>query len=122
MVISATRGQEGVPLSPRRQRATIVIVCLATAMLCLDIAVVNTALPFPARDLHSGLSGVQWVVGAYTVALAAIVLSAGRWPTASAAARFSRSAWSSSRPPRWRAPWRRASGSSTERGPYRGLA
>jgi hypothetical protein len=46
----------------------------------------------------------------------------GRWPTGSAAAGFSRPAWSSSRPPRWRAHWRRASGSSTRRGPYRGLA
>jgi EmrB/QacA subfamily drug resistance transporter len=76
-VIPVARRQERVPLSRRRQRATLIIVCLATAMLCLDIAVVNTALPFLARDLHSGLSGVQWVVDAYTVALAAVVLSAG---------------------------------------------
>jgi EmrB/QacA subfamily drug resistance transporter len=66
-----------VPLSRHRQRATMAIVCLATAMLCLDSAVVNSALPFLARDLHSGLSGVQWVIDAYTVALAAVVLSAG---------------------------------------------
>lgn len=65
------------PLSRRRQFATIVIVCLANAMLCLDTAVVNTALPFMARDLHSALSGVQWVVDAYTIALAAVVLTAG---------------------------------------------
>jgi EmrB/QacA subfamily drug resistance transporter len=64
-------------LSRRRQRATMVIVCLATAMLSLDSAVVNSALPFLARDLHSGLSGVQWVIDAYTVAVAAVVLSAG---------------------------------------------
>src|SRR6202011_3659062 len=53
------------------------IVCLATAMLMLDIAVVNTALPSLARDVHAGLGGVQWVVDAYTLALAAVVLSAG---------------------------------------------
>jgi EmrB/QacA subfamily drug resistance transporter len=58
-------------------RGTLVVVCLATAMLMLDIAVVNTALPYLARDLHAGLSGVQWVVDAYTLALAAVVLSAG---------------------------------------------
>jgi EmrB/QacA subfamily drug resistance transporter len=46
-------------------------------MLMLDIAVVNTALPSLARDLHAGLTGVQWVVDAYTLALAAVVLSAG---------------------------------------------
>jgi EmrB/QacA subfamily drug resistance transporter len=64
-------------LSRRRQRATCAIVCLATAMLCLDVAVVNTALPSMARDLHSSLSGVQWVIDAYTLPLAALVLSAG---------------------------------------------
>jgi hypothetical protein len=51
---------QNVPLSRRRQRATLIIACTATAMLCLDIAVVNTALPNLARNLHSGLSGVQW--------------------------------------------------------------
>ena len=58
-------------------RGTLAVVCLSTAMLMLDIAVVNTALAQIARDLHSGLSGVQWVVDAYTIALATVVLSAG---------------------------------------------
>jgi EmrB/QacA subfamily drug resistance transporter len=56
---------------------TLAVVCLATAMLMLDIAVVNTALPHIAGDLHSGLTGVQWVVDAYTLALATVVLTAG---------------------------------------------
>jgi EmrB/QacA subfamily drug resistance transporter len=56
---------------------TLAVVCLATAMLMLDIAVVNTALPNIARDLDAGLTGVQWVVDAYTLALATVVLSAG---------------------------------------------
>jgi EmrB/QacA subfamily drug resistance transporter len=50
---------------------------MATAMLMLDIAVVNTALSDIAADLHTGLSGLQWVVDAYTLALASTVLSAG---------------------------------------------
>src|SRR5262244_1222100 len=56
---------------------TLAVVCLATAMLMLDIAVVNTALPHIARDLHAGLTGLQWVVDAYTLALATVVLTAG---------------------------------------------
>src|SRR5262245_9167411 len=56
---------------------TLAVVCLATAMLMLDIAVVNTALPHIARDLQAGLAGLQWVVDAYTLALATVVLSAG---------------------------------------------
>jgi EmrB/QacA subfamily drug resistance transporter len=59
------------------KHGTLALVCVATAMLMLDIAVVNTALPRIAHDLHSGLSGVQWVVDAYTLTLASVVLSAG---------------------------------------------
>ena len=52
------------------QRWTLAVVCAATAMLMLDIAVVNTALSRIADDLDTGLSGLQWVVDAYTLALA----------------------------------------------------
>src|SRR5215210_9302492 len=61
----------------RTQRWTLAVVCAATAMLMLDIAVVNTALSRIAEDLDTGLSGLQWVVDAYTLALAAVVLTAG---------------------------------------------
>ena len=59
------------------RRGTLAVVCLATAMLMLDIAVVNTALPKIASSLDAGISGLQWVVDAYTVALAAVVLTSG---------------------------------------------
>jgi EmrB/QacA subfamily drug resistance transporter len=59
------------------KRWTLAVVCAATAMLMLDIAVVNTALSRIAEDLDAGLSGLQWVVDAYTLALAATVLTAG---------------------------------------------
>jgi EmrB/QacA subfamily drug resistance transporter len=59
------------------QRWTLVVVCAATAMLMLDIAVVNTALSKIAADLDTGLHGLQWIVDAYTLALASVVLTAG---------------------------------------------
>jgi EmrB/QacA subfamily drug resistance transporter len=59
------------------KRWTLVVACAATAMLMLDIAVVNTALSRIAEDLDTGLAGLQWVVDAYTLALAAVVLTAG---------------------------------------------
>jgi EmrB/QacA subfamily drug resistance transporter len=59
------------------KRWTLVVVCAATAMLMLDIAVVNTALSRIAEDLDTGLGGLQWVVDAYTLALASVVLTAG---------------------------------------------
>ena len=60
-----------------RSRLTLSVVCAATAMLMLDIAVVNTAVPRIARDLDAGFESIQWIVDAYTVALAATVLTAG---------------------------------------------
>jgi EmrB/QacA subfamily drug resistance transporter len=59
------------------KRWTLVVVCAATAMLMLDIAVVNTALSRIAEDLGAGLSGLQWTVDAYTLAIATTVLTAG---------------------------------------------
>ncbi len=56
---------------------TIVVACLATAMLMLDISVINTALSNIASGLNTGLDGLQWVVDAYTIPLAATVLTAG---------------------------------------------
>src|SRR5919197_5807569 len=56
---------------------TIFAACLATAMLMLDISVINTALSSIAGGLDTGLSGLQWVVDAYTIPLAATVLTAG---------------------------------------------
>src|SRR4051794_11694993 len=59
------------------KQGTLAVAALATAILMLDIAVVNTALGHIADDLGAGLSGLQWVVDAYTLALASVVLTAG---------------------------------------------
>ena len=59
------------------RNGTLAVASLATAVLMLDIAVVNTALADIAVDLGAGLSGLQWVVDAYTLALATVVLTAG---------------------------------------------
>src|SRR5579884_4195892 len=46
-------------------------------MLLLDITVVNVALPAIQRSLHSSFSDLQWVVDAYSLTLAAFLLTAG---------------------------------------------
>ena len=46
-------------------------------MLLLDITVVNVALPNIQHDLHASLTGLQWVVDAYALTLAALILTAG---------------------------------------------
>src|SRR5215218_9945959 len=56
---------------------TLVAVSMATFMLLLDITVVNGALPSIQDDLGGSFADLQWVVDAYTLALAAIVLATG---------------------------------------------
>ena len=56
---------------------TLVLISIATFMLLLDITVVNVALPDIRTDLGASLSSLQWVVDAYTLTLAAFLLTAG---------------------------------------------
>src|SRR3954471_53139 len=56
---------------------TLGAVCVATFMLLLDITIVNVALPDIAKDLGSSFSDLQWVVDAYALSLAALLLTAG---------------------------------------------
>ncbi len=56
---------------------TLIAVSVAIFMLLLDITVVNVALPDIQRSLHSSFSDLQWVVDAYSLTLAAFLLTAG---------------------------------------------
>src|SRR3954465_9877106 len=56
---------------------TLGAVCLGTFMLLLDITIVNVALPSIQQDLHSTFSDLQWVVDAYALTLAALLLTGG---------------------------------------------
>jgi EmrB/QacA subfamily drug resistance transporter len=56
---------------------TLFAVSVATFMLLLDITVVNTALPAIEEDLGASFTELQWVIDAYTLSLAALVLTAG---------------------------------------------
>ncbi|MGH2713924.1 MAG: MFS transporter [Thermoleophilaceae bacterium] len=56
---------------------TLIAVSVATFMLLLDITVVNTALPSIEEDLGASFTELQWVIDAYTLSLAALVLTAG---------------------------------------------
>ncbi|HET7177614.1 MAG TPA: MFS transporter, partial [Solirubrobacterales bacterium] len=56
---------------------TLVLISLATFMLLLDITVVNVALPDIQRALNASLPSLQWVIDAYSLTLAAFLLTAG---------------------------------------------
>jgi DHA2 family methylenomycin A resistance protein-like MFS transporter len=61
----------------RRQQLVLVATCLASFTATLDNTVVAVALRDIQRDLGAGVSGLQGVVTAYTVALAALLLTGG---------------------------------------------
>ena len=56
---------------------TLVVVCAATFMLLLDVTIVIVALPTIQSGLHASFSDVQWVVDAYALTLASVLLTAG---------------------------------------------
>lgn len=59
------------------QRLTLLATSLGFAMVQLDVSVVNVAIRPIGLSLGGGVSSLQWVVGAYTVAFAALILTAG---------------------------------------------
>lgn len=63
--------------SNNRKWWTLGAVSVATFMLLLDITVVNTALPAIQEDLGGSFTDLQWVIDAYALSLAALVLTAG---------------------------------------------
>ena len=56
---------------------TLAVVSAGTAMLLLDVTVVNVALPALRADLDASFGELQWVIDAYALSLAAVLLSAG---------------------------------------------
>jgi EmrB/QacA subfamily drug resistance transporter len=56
---------------------TLIVVCVGTFMLLLDITIVNVALPSIAIDLRASFSDIQWVIDAYALTLAALLLTTG---------------------------------------------
>jgi len=56
---------------------TTIATSFGFALVQLDVTIVNVALPHMANDLRTGVAGLQWVVDAYALAFAALLLSMG---------------------------------------------
>ena len=70
---------ERLPEQPRGWSAglTLLAMSLGLGVVQLDITIVNTALDRIGTSLGGGVSELQWVVNAYTIAFAAFILTAG---------------------------------------------
>lgn len=66
---------------------TLTAALLGFALICLDASVVNVALPAIGSSFDAGMSGLQWVVDAYTLPFAALMLSTGAFADRTGASR-----------------------------------
>jgi EmrB/QacA subfamily drug resistance transporter len=64
-------------MSTRQGRWVVAATVLGSGMAALDATVVGIALPSIGRDFHVGVNSMQWVVDAYTLALAGLLLLGG---------------------------------------------
>src|SRR5215470_5145677 len=56
---------------------TLIAVCTGIFMLLLDVTIVTVAQPAIQSGLHAGFSDVQWILDAYALTLASLLLTAG---------------------------------------------
>ena len=71
--------QDGTAAPPGRRggAGALLSVCLGFFVIQLDVTIVNVALPSIQQEIGGSLAGLQWVIDAYTLALASVMLTAG---------------------------------------------
>ncbi len=77
--MNADPAASGLPvrLSSPRGRWVLAATVLASGVAFLDSTVVNVALPAIGRDLHIGVSGLQWVLDGYLLTLGSLIVLGG---------------------------------------------
>ena len=64
-------------LSQRRRLLILAICCMSLLLVGMDVTIVNVALPSIRRDLFASLSGLQWIIDAYILVLASLLMLSG---------------------------------------------
>jgi EmrB/QacA subfamily drug resistance transporter len=78
VVVTARPAGDG--KSPRQVAAIVGVLSLAVFMSSLDLFIVNLAFPYIGRDFAgTDLGSLSWVLNAYTIVFAAVLIPAGRW-------------------------------------------
>src|SRR6059036_2624469 len=65
------------PRQTRRKGLILFTLCLAALIINIDVTIVNVTLPSLVRQLGATTTNLQWVVDAYTLVFAALILAAG---------------------------------------------
>ncbi len=63
--------------SPRTRWLALAVLCVTLLMVTLDVTVLNVALPTIVRDLNATTTQLQWIVDAYVIVFAGLLLSIG---------------------------------------------
>jgi EmrB/QacA subfamily drug resistance transporter len=64
-------------LSHRHRILVLAICCMSLLIVSLDSTILNVALPSLRRELDASVAGMQWVIDAYTLVLASLLMLAG---------------------------------------------
>jgi MFS family permease len=76
------------PAFPQHPIAALTVICLSVFVISVDATIVNVALPTLSSDLGADTAQLQWIVDAYTLVMAGLLLSAG-----SLSDRYGRRGW-----------------------------
>jgi EmrB/QacA subfamily drug resistance transporter len=77
MFMATISSSSRVDRDSRRRSVVLAICCLSVFMAGLDVTIVNVALPSIQRALHASVSGLQWTIDAYTLAIACLLMLSG---------------------------------------------
>ena len=69
--------QQPLPRAAASPWTVLVVMCTGYFLVLLDVTIVNVALPQIGTGLGAGISGLQWVVDGYALALASLMLAGG---------------------------------------------
>ncbi len=69
----------GDPLAgkPTHPNLILAICCMSVLLVSMDVTIVNVALPAIQRELHASLAGLQWILDAYTLVVASLLMLSG---------------------------------------------
>ena len=80
-------------MDDRNRWIALVVLCTGMLMIVLDMTIVNVALPSIQADLGFSQAGLAWVVNAYLIAFAGLLLLAAGSATWPGEGTFSWLAW-----------------------------
>jgi MFS family permease len=105
-----THGMSGGEPGTTHPNLILGICCLSLLLVGMDVTIVNVALPAIQRDLRATLASLQWIIDAYTLVIASLLMLAGAMADRFGRRRVFQAGLAFLRRDRFCAAWRPASG------------